>query len=352
MALLSKEEAFAFESAARAAEGAPQAGERVVARHRTWEDALDQACVLLKRLEVPDALNESVLNGPLPSADPLAEALGDRAPTCRRELRSLLAQLASDVVMNAGWYQAKTRETERQMRWLQAGALVCVLAIVLLFGALAFQDTSDGVVDTSAGTIAQISLFGTLFFGMLKALAATGNTKRQLTAFWEAGADLKEALYTFEHAWKGRLTTVAELTGPDFTTALHEELRNARGVVRKERVAFFEAFAAPEDVFTLPTGVLSEAASASTDLAQARAAAARERASLQAATAQDIAETRKQLIEAKAKLAAREMALAETKAAGLDTAAQQAAVIEARADVEEASRSLRLKLKVARLNPE
>lgn len=344
-----RSEAYAFEDDAKKRE-APQTGERIVSRHRAWTSALEQAEVLLRRLEVPEPLIARALGE---SRDPAALAeLGPRGPAQLRELRSLLAQYASDVIMNAGWYQAKVREFERRLRTFQALAVVCALIILGLFGKLAMDAPPPDTVDSSTTWIAQLSLFGTLFFGLLKTLAMGTNLKRQLTAFWEAGADLKEALYTFEHAWKGKLETLPDLLGPDFATALYEELRNARTIVRKERAAFFEAYASPEEILAVPQSMMSEAAANANVMVAARTASNNERVSRQAATAKDIADERRRVIEAKAKIGAKEKAIEEARAAGLDTTGYQSELIMARADLEQASRALRLKLKVARLNPD
>lgn len=343
-------DAYTFEMEAERRE-APRTGGRVVARHRAWAEALEQAAVLLHRLEVPSALADAALAAPS-SQDALAGALGEKALPLRRELRALLVQHASDLILNAGWYQEKVRKMERRLRVFQVLALSCVLLIVALFGRLAMVAPPPDTVDASTTWIAQISLFGTLFFGVLKALAAGTNIKKQLTAFWEAGADLKEALFTFEHAWKGRISTPAELYAPDFATALYEELRNARTVVRRERAAFFDAYASPEEILAVPGAFVSEASASAAGLAATRAATANERLAREAATAKDIADARRRLIDAKAKLGAREKALEEAKAAGLDTTLYQGQIIDARAELEEASRSLRMKLKVARLNPD
>lgn len=350
MPTLSKSDAFSFEDQART-QKAPQTGERIVSSHRGWTDALSQASVLLRRLEVPEPLIEHVLGYPKPE-DPQLAALGPRALALHRELKNLLAQYASDVVMNAAWYQDKVQKVERRLRWFQAGAVVCVLAILALFGDMVRNAPPPGAVDASTTWIAQISLFGTLFFGLLKTIAASTNIKRQLTAFWEAGSDLKEVLYTFEHAWKGKLETLADLCSADFTTALYEELRNARTIVRKERAAFFEAYASPEEILAVPGTVMSEAVANATTLSAARSAVNAERAARMATTGKDIADERRRLIEAKAKVSAKEKAIEASKAAGLDSAGYQAELIAAQAELEQASRALRMKLKVARMNPD
>lgn len=339
---------FEIEGAKR---GGPSAGEDLTPRERAWEDARDQAGVLLRRLEVPEPLIEATLHH-AGQPDPFVAAFGDRAAKVRKELRNNLVQLASDVILNASWYQARVVKVERDLRNLRMLAVGCGIVILALFGGMVFLAPRAGTVDGSTVWIAQISMFGTLFYGLLKSMAAGVSTKRQYTAFWAASADLKELLYTFEHAWRGKLDSVQDLAGPDFTTALFEELRNARVIIRNERNTFFDALATPEEIFASPTSVLADTAASATTVATARAAVEAQRSALQTASATDIAQTRRGLIDQKARLAACQKALDDARAAGRDTATYEQQVIDAQIAVDQTSIALRMKLKVARLNPD
>lgn len=341
---------FGFETEGAEVKEGPKQGEQLDPHARSWENAVAEASVLLRRMDVPEPLIRSVMEGPI-ADDPLTAALGDGAEAARRELRNLLVQHASDSPQNVLWYQKAMVGVQNRMRWFRFAVVGVSLAILVPFGTIAFEGQAEVTVDTMPTSIAQISLFGTLFYGLLKALAAGTNLKKELTAFWQARSDLKEALFTFVHSWRGRLRTVADLTGQDFSTALYEELRNARTVVRTERTAFFEAFTSPEDI--LPNAMLpmGEASAAANAVATARAAMNTQRQSLQTATSVEIAAARKALIEAKATVAAKESMVKQAEAEGLDAAAYKLELINARAEVERASRSLRLKLKVDRLNP-
>ncbi len=341
---------FAFETDDTVVKEGPKQGEQLDPHARSWETAVNEAAVLLRRMDVPEPLVQSVLHGPT-EQDPLKTALGEAAEGARRELRSLLVQHAADTSQNVLWYQGAMRRVEARMRYFRFAVVGVSVTILVPFGALAFHATDEVTVDTMPTAIAQVSLFGTLFFGLLKALAAGTNLKKELTAFWQARSDLKEALFTFAHSWRGRLRTPEELCSPDFNTALYEEMRNARLVVRTERTAFFEAFSAPEDI--LPTAMLpmGEASAAASAMATARAAVNAQKQGLAATTATDIAAARTALIEAKANVAAKEAAIEMAEAEALDTSSYKLELITARAEVERASKLLRLKLKVDRLNP-
>lgn len=341
---------FAFEQETASSKEGPKQGEQLDPNARSWETAVEEGAVLLRRMDVPEPLIQSLMYGPV-ADDPIDAALGETAESARRELRSLLVQHAADTAQNVLWYQGAMRRVEARMRYFRFAVVGVSAAILVPFGALAFHAYDEVTVDTMPTTIAQISLFGTLFYGLLKALAAGTNLKKELTAFWQARSDLKEALFTFAHSWRGRLRTPLDLCSPDFNTALYEEMRNARLVVRTERTAFFEAFSAPEEI--LPTAMLpmGEASAAASAVAAARATVNATRDGLAAATAADIAAARSALIEAKSNVAAREAALKMAEAEGLDTSSYKLELISARADVERASKLLRLKLKVDRLNP-
>jgi len=345
-----KSDSYAFELE-DARTGGPTSGDGLTPSQRAWEEALEQAAVLLRRMEVAEPLIEATLGHPK-EPDPFVAAFGGRAGRVRKELRNNLAQLASDVILNARWYQAKVARVERQLRNLRMLAVGCGLVILGLFGGMVFLAPKAGTVDGSTVWIAQISMFGTLFYGLLKSMAAGVSTRRQYTAFWAAGADLKELLYTFEHAWRGKLDSIQDLAGPDFLTALYEELRNARNIVRTERSTFFEAMATPEEIFSAPSALIGESATSAAALASARAALQAQQTSMQTVTAQDIATTRRTLIDQKAKLAATQKGLDDAKTAGRETATYEQQVRDAQSAVDETSIALRMKLKVARVNPD
>lgn len=328
----------------RTVEGGPGTGERHAPGQGTFGDGKQEATVLAHRLGLPDPL--------------IATVLGDKAPSDDRalfEVRNLLIQMGADFALNIAYYERETVKVQKQIKLSQVAAISVLLTLLagLVYIVAPWRiEAAPASMEKSGAWVAQLSLVGTAVFAAMKALAVGTNYKARLTGFWAATQDLREALYTFEANWQNKLQTREALLGTDFHIALLEELRAARLIVRREREAYIEALASPNDIFSSASDVLSSVDTRIASVVTARKSVAEGKEALSTATAKDVAETRRKLIEAKSKLSSSEFGLSAAQEAGLaDLDSYKKAIVDAKAEVELYSKQLRHKLKSDRLNP-
>lgn len=333
-----RERLYIFE---RKRDGGPRVGVQLAPGQHSWAEGLREAMVLARRLEMPDPL--------------IREVFGEAADHAVFEVRNLLVQMGADFSANIAYYEQQVRMVQKKLLLSQAAAIGVVLALLVALVALVapWQPVVRTLsVEQSSYWVAQISLVGTAAFAALKAMAVGTNYKARLTAFWQAAADLREDLCTFEANWQDKLSTREALLSPDLRVALYEELRAARMIVRRERGAYIDALASPNDIFSSASDVLGSLDARIATVMQTRQSAVAGAEALSVTTARDVADTRRKLLEAKSKLSAAELALPEAEKAGIaDLDRYKTAIVDARSEVELYNQQLRLKLKSDRLNP-
>ncbi|HEX7836683.1 MAG TPA: hypothetical protein VF469_04420 [Kofleriaceae bacterium] len=238
-----------------------------------------------------------------------------------RDLEKLLLRYCTDTVLNILWYErARKKEQQANARrtYLMIGLMIVALLLVC---ASAFTPGYSSSAAPGA-TILPLALLGGGALTVLQVIAALGDGKARLAIFWKAGADLKEALYNFEHKWHGRVFQGSPLhLADDFDAAVHEELRSARAVTRAERLEFFTTLRSPSDV-------LAVAVSTMNGLRAQRA----EGSAVVAAREERIGSARKTASEARAAVLASEYRL-RTLTEPAEKQAEEAALVKARAEV-------------------
>ncbi len=250
----------------------------------------------------------------------LKRRLGIAEVQLTADLEKLLLRYCSDTILNILWYdRARRREQRANTRRTYLMVLLMIVALVLLCGS-AFLPF---VLGTSSG--AAMLPFALLAGGaltVLQVVAALSDGKARLSIFWKAGADLKEALYNFEHKWRGRVFHGdPPCVAAEFDAAVQEELKFAYAVTRAERLEFFANLRSPSDVFAV-------AISAMNNLRERRV----ESSVASAARDDQIAAARKSVSEARAAVLASEYRL-QAAADGTSKAAEQTALVNARAEV-------------------
>lgn len=236
------------------------------------------------------------------------------------ELEKLLLRYCTETTLNILWYERARRREQRAMHlrtYLMIGLMTVALGLICVS---AFRPVENSAAQGSAVFPFAFLAGGALT--VLQVVAGLGDNKARLAIFWKASADLKEALYTFEHKWHGRVYqgTPLSLSG-DFDAAVSEELRLASTVTRSERLEFFATLRSPSDVVAVASGAV-------TNLRAQRA----EGTAAASARGERIAAARKAASEARAAVEA-----AQFRVDHLDDAAEkkteQAALVKARAEV-------------------
>jgi hypothetical protein len=199
-------------------------GAKDVQHRRTVARAREVLAVLCVRLGVPH------------------EGLDER-------LDGLLVSYCTEVILNIEWYDEARRREQRANAWLTT-LMVIVMGVAL--GLIGWSALSNAIQDGGARATMPLVLFAGGALTALQVMGALGDRKARLALFWKAGADLKEGLYTFEHAWGGGKGLVSG-HGPtaakdEFVAALDEQLRSARAIARAERLEFFATIRSPSDV--------------------------------------------------------------------------------------------------------
>jgi hypothetical protein len=187
----------------------------------------------------------------------LKRRLGCAEHTLTPDLEKLLQRYCSDTILNILWYD-RARLREQRANALRTYLMVALMVAALgLLCASAFLPLEHSGASGGAAAL-PFALLGGGALTVLQVVAALADGKARLSIFWKAGADLKEALYTFEHKWRGRVVQgnppcqVAE-----FDVALQEELKFAYAVTRAERLEFFANLRSPSDVFAVAISAMS-----------------------------------------------------------------------------------------------
>jgi hypothetical protein len=155
-----------------------------------------------------------------------------------RALRTYAAQFP----LNIRWYDDAVKHEQKKRV-----ALICVVitvAVSAIGGMLGLA-----VLSGSRGTVLTAQL-GALISGVLlclQLLTSVTDFKARFAVFWKARSELKEALYTFEDKWKGR---VEDKTLAEFQKDLREELAKARMIGAQEQEAFFATLKSPGEILT------------------------------------------------------------------------------------------------------
>lgn len=249
----------------------------------------------------------------------LKRRLGIAEMLLTTDLEKLLLRYCSDTILNIVWYdRARRREQRANARRTYLMVLLMIVALVLLC-ASAFLPSER--ITSSGSAMLPFALLAGGALTVLQVVAALSDGKARLSIFWKAGADLKEALYNFEHRWRGRVFHGdPPCVAAEFDAAVQEELKFAYAVTRAERLEFFANLRSPSDVFAV-------AISAVNNLRERRF----ESSAALAARDEQIAAARRSVSEARAAVLASEYRL--QAAADSSKAAEQTALVNARAEV-------------------
>jgi hypothetical protein len=266
-------------------------------RHRSYRSratATDEVTTLLTRLEL--------------TPEQIKLIAGDH------DVMRMLVRYCMDFPLNITWYQRATAYNVWQQR--VAGLFVITLSILALIvtAVPAVLPSFGGKTITEQTSIsAQIAVFVTATFGILRILAIATDRKACIGTFWKASADLKEALFTFEEVWRKKVLNKDSSVSQEFITALLGELRFARKVARTERDSYFSAFNSPVDmVNTVSTGI-DLVRTRRQDVTALQVEQATARRVKEEAVAKKLGDLQDKIIEAKAKVLSQESKLAELK---------------------------------------
>jgi hypothetical protein len=235
----------------------------------------------------------------------------------------LLLRYATDVHLNLRWYQ-RAQEAQQQARgyWTAATVVVAIVTMALPLLVLAGKvDPKDAPVFT-----AQLAMVATAVGTAWKFILNLNETKARFGIFWNAFAELREELLSFEEAWRektamevpaGQDGSPSRVTfSPEFLLALIDSLHRARATARRERDAFFATYKGPDDVLKASAAASSELLTARDALLKAQAAVPAPDAALRAAE-EALAKAR---LEEAAKAAALEAANKEDKLVDAESA--------------------------------
>jgi hypothetical protein len=193
------------------------------------------------------------------------------------ELGELLLKHGQEVHLNLAWYEAHVAagEKRRQEGVVAATAFGLFALAVLVVLPLVFGGGGrDGLWAAELGFLASGLVGVTQFIGQIS------DTRAEGSLFREASANLQEALYDFEHAWRARPRPLAgeAASREELKGALWEQVRLARAVVRKEREEHFKLLKSPADVAAGALTALDAVRGRRPDLASAARVLADERA--------------------------------------------------------------------------
>jgi hypothetical protein len=262
---------------------------------RTREDAAQALRILRRRLAIADEV-----------------MLTD-------DTRQLLMRYCTDTVLNILWYDRARKREESANAWrmyLMVGLMFVAVTVLCLTAFGPFSESKPGTAVFPLAFLAG----GTLT--VLQVVAALGDGKTRLAIFWKAGADLKEALYNFEHRWHRKVFEGSPAALADgFESAVEDELKFARSVTRAERLEFFANLRSPLDVAQVALAAVNGLRDRRTEVAAATSS-----------RDEQIAAAKKTASEARAAVLASEFRL-HAIAAGADKSAEQATLVNARAEV-------------------
>jgi len=276
----------------------------------------------------------------------LMERLGIAAEQIRlleqnaRVMRALVLW-SMEFPLNIRWYQRKIwlpRLHFYLSRWLSLVLGVATVGVMTWLGLF-----HEGTL-----TMSQLAVLAAGVFGVMQLFAAGTDPKARLGAFRKARADLKESMFTFAEVWQGRPDIVDVSAGAasfsaDFMTALYQEIRTGRKIVRSERDAFFDTFKSATEILGTTTSILDAVRGRSTELSASISASEAPQAARETAVASRIQQLRDKLAEATAQQEALEdqkRRLQERKVANGDLADLQAKIDAAETDRFKAQRLL------------
>jgi predicted nucleic acid-binding Zn ribbon protein len=250
----------------------------------------------------------------------LKRRLGMAEVLLTADLEKLLLRYCSDTILNILWYdRARKREQRANARRTYLMVVLMIVALLLLC-ASAFLPSERST--SSGAAMLPFALLAGGALTVLQVVAALADGKARLSIFWKAGADLKEALYRFEHKWRGRVFGGdPPCAAAEFDAAVQEELKFAYAVTRAERLEFFANLRSPSDVFAV-------AISAVNNLRERRF----EGSVALAARDEQLAAARRSVSEARAAVLASQYRL-QAATDGTNKSAEETVLVNARAEV-------------------
>lgn len=250
----------------------------------------------------------------------LKRRLGIAEVPLTTDLAKLLLRYCTDTILNILWYDRARRREQRANTWRTYLMVLLMIVALVLLCASAFLPSEHN--PSSGAGVLPFALLAGGALTVLQVVAALSDGKARLSIFWKAGADLKEALYNFEHKWRGRVFTGdPPCVAAGFDAAVQEELKLAYAVTRAERLEFFANLRSPSDVFAVAIGAMN-------NLRERRV----ESSAALAARDDQIAAARKSVSEARAAVLASEYRL-QAAAEGTNKAAELTVLVNARAEV-------------------
>ncbi len=240
------------------------------------------------------------------------------APPLPDDLDDLLLKYATDYPLNIAWYTLKIRALRRIQRiWNGIAVFIGIFFVALIVLAAELLGEKSTVA-------ANLGLFITAFLVTLQLLASVSDVKSQIGIFWETAADLKDALYSFEQAWRGKSWATDPAIRAEFRVALLDQLRSARVETRKERSQFFQTLKSPSDLVNSLLQAVSAVRGARTEVFTAQKAAADAQQTQQADLAKAVADAR-----SADRKAATDVVLAEAKVQALAQLAAHGTTVDA-----------------------
>jgi hypothetical protein len=254
---------------------------------RARDDAREPSQELLRRLGVPPADIASLLSSP--------------------GFERLVVRWAIEFPLNVRWYDAEIPKQQAYYNWSRTLAIIIGVATIV--------GTTLLVLWKPTVTVSQLGVLVAGIFGVLQVAAAGGDPKARLGGFRKARADLKESMFTFLETWTGRVVD-RENSGkdskgclrpsPDFVTALLQEIRSGRRIVRDERDTYFGTFKSPTEILGAANTALDGLRARRTELGTALKEAGATETSHELAVSTRIQDLRNKLAEAAAQKAALE----------------------------------------------
>jgi len=241
-----------------------------------------------------------------------------------KEFEKLLVRYCTDTILNILWYDRARKREERANTQRTALMVVLMGVALLLLVMTGFSPTERA--DNPGAAVLPLAFLAGGALTVLQVAASLSDGKARLAIFWKAGADLKEALYNFEHKWHGRVLKGEPLAVcEEFDAAVQDELRLARAVTRAERLEFFANLRSPSDVVAV-------AMTAMNGLRERRA----ESGAVAVARDERMATAKKSVSEARAAVLASEFrlrAIGEGADRTTDRTAEEAVLLNAKAEV-------------------
>jgi len=237
-----------------------------------------------------------------------------------KDFEKLLVRYCTDTILNILWYD-RARKREERANFHRTTLMVVLMGVALMLLVLTGFSPTEQASNPGAAVLPLAFLAGGALT-VLQVAASLSDGKARLSIFWKAGADLKEALYNFEHKWHGRVFKgEPPVMCEEFDAAVQDELRLARAVTRTERLEFFANLRSPSDVVAVAMTAMS-------GLRERRA----ETGAVAAARDERLAATKKSASEARAAVLASEFRLRAIPE-GADRTAEEATLLNARAEV-------------------